>query len=480
MSPSNLVHLFLCFAVIVCTCVEGKTVFGKFLLEAGDFDTGPEHEVTKYSFAIGTGRVEGTFRYADPHTWMTSPALYLFRDESWDEYHTAPACTDKVKHAHASIPIGKVTRGHQQILHDGLGKADSTHIGATKDGRVEWQFSWEIEHETRTHGWFLIVADCALEQFNAKVTPMEYEIKLLNPGNTHLPADEHGLPKFYVFVLICMTGYGGFLTMMIMDHYKKSREVHLIVKLIAAAYLLQGISILYELIHLWYYKHNGYGIYYFDLLSEVLEGFSQTLIAFVLICLASGWTLVETEAIGSKKNSVATLLREPANLVKGANVVVFGIVTFVLLSFILQIMNKSHDDNFSKFHDYESTPGHILVGLRLFLGIFFVYSLHITIKHQENRGGDRLLLFLRRLMLLGGLWFLSFPTLVFVAGWFAHYLRHRIVSVGVLTIQTACLGILAHQFVSEHSTYFKLSTLAETGVLPGAGGLVRAPKISKD
>mmetsp|Transcript_12909 Transcript_12909/g.14940 ORF Transcript_12909/g.14940 Transcript_12909/m.14940 type:complete len:403 (+) Transcript_12909:2-1210(+) len=401
-------------------------------------------------------------------------------DESWEDYHNAPACTDKVKHAHASIPIGKVTRSHHEILHNGLGKADSTHIGTTPDGKVEWKFTWEIDHDKRTHGWFLIVADCALEQFNAKVTPMQYEIKLFNPGNTHLPADEHGLPKFYMFVLASMLAFGGYLGSLTLDHYKKSHEIHLIVKLIGAAYALQAISILYEIIHLWYYKYNGYGIYYFDLLSEVLEGFSQTLIAFVLICLASGWTLVETEAIGSKKNSVATLLREPSNLLKGANVVVFSIVAFVVLSFVLQIMNKSQDDNFSKFHDHESTPGHILVGLRFFLGIFFVYSLHVTIKHQENRGGDRLLAFLRRLMLLGGLWFLSFPLLVFIAGWFAHYLRHRIVSVGVLTLQTISLGILAHQFVSEHSTYFKLSTLADSGVLPGAGGLVRAPKVSKD
>ena len=74
--------------------------------------------VTKYSFAIGTGTVEGTFTYADTRNWATSPALYLFMDESWDKYHDAPACIEKVELAYAAIPIGTQTRSHHDILKD--------------------------------------------------------------------------------------------------------------------------------------------------------------------------------------------------------------------------------------------------------------------------------------------------------------------------------------------------------------------------
>ena len=105
----------------------------------------------------------------------------------WDDYHNAPSCMDKVKFADAAIPIGKMTQSHTGLLRDSLGKASSTDIEETEDGFVEWKFKWEIEHSVRTYGWFFIAADCALEQFNARVTPMTYEIRLLNPGNTHLP-----------------------------------------------------------------------------------------------------------------------------------------------------------------------------------------------------------------------------------------------------------------------------------------------------
>lgn len=339
---------------------------------------------------------------------------------------------------------------------------------------------WRVNHETRTHGWFIVAADCALEQYNAKVSHMDYKIQLINPGNTHLPADEYGLPKFYIVVFLFMTVTFIFLFRSFYAHFKNTRDAHLIVLLLMAAYGFQYMSIFYELVHLFFYKENGYGIPFCDLISEFCEGLSQTMIAFVLICLASGWTLVDMDYNKARGNAVGTLLRNPAQLVRGANVVIVGIIVFVFVSFVLQVLNKMNDDDFKKFHDHESFPGKLLVLLRFCLGLFFVYSFHVTIRFQESRGGEKLLAFLKRLRLLGGLWFLSFPLLVFIAEMFSHYLRHRIVSTGVLTIQTTLLSVLGYQFISESSTYHRLSTLADSGVLPGAGGFVKAPKASKD
>ena len=37
------------------------------------------------------------------------------------------------------------------------------------DDKYTWTFEWEIEENEKPHGWFLLAADCALEQYNAKV-----------------------------------------------------------------------------------------------------------------------------------------------------------------------------------------------------------------------------------------------------------------------------------------------------------------------
>ena len=217
-----------------------------------------------------------------------------------------------------------------------------------------------------------------------------------------------------------------------------------------------------------------------DLMSEFLDGGSQLAVSFVLICLASGWTLVQYEDDAVRANSVGSLLRHPGNMVKGANKLVFIVIGLVVGTTTLQLINKLGDDDFTKFHDYESRAGFMLVGVHLFLGTAFVGSLLATLRAQSKRGSEKLTVFLRRLLLLGGLWFLVFPVCVFFAGTLAHYNRHRFVSGSVLIVQTICLSMMFYQFTSSHSTYFKLSTLAEVGVLPGAGGFVKPQKLSKD
>ena len=451
-----------------------------------DLYTGPEYEIAKFSFVVGKGKIQGKFRYEDPHTWMTSPALYLFRDERWEDYHKAPACDDKTQFAFKAIPIGVVTPSHINVLHRELDAPTKTNIEKGPDGLMEWTFSWEFDTEERTRGWFLIAADCALEQFNAKVPPMQFEISLFNPGETHLPADEFGLPKLYLLTAVVLVAFGVYGISMVRQTKKETGgKTHLVVWLLGAAYVTLLASLGCELAHLQVYKHNGYGVWLFDLFSDLFDGLSQLTVAFVLICLASGWTLVEYEDDSVRKNSVGSLLRHPENMVKGANRVVFAALSVVVITTTLQIVNKLDGEDFTKFHDYESFSGKVLVYVHLGLGIFFVFSLIVTLRAQAKLkstqgGGDKLVIFLRRLLFFGGIWFLCFPFLVFIASFIAHYNRHRVVSGGVLLVQTACLLSLTHQFTSSHSQYHKLSTLADTGVLPGAGGFVKPQKLSKD
>lgn len=81
------------------------------------------------------------------------------------------------------------------------------------------------------------------------------------------------------------------------------------------------------------------------------------------------------------------------------------------------------------------------MAIRAFLAAVYVGSILMTIKTQQTRGGSETLIkFLKHLLLFGGAWFLCFPLLVFSAGFFWHYQRHRIVAGGVLLTQTFCLG----------------------------------------
>jgi hypothetical protein len=224
-----------------------------------------------------------------------------------------------------------------------------------EDDEAIWSFKWELESTERPHGWFIISADCALEQYNAKVSDMQYEITMLNPGDSHLPADELGLPLFYYTSWVTMVGSGCYCLTLVKKHLAETRQkIHLVVKLLIAAYLLQFLSLTCEIIHLWRYMGNGVGSFFMDFVSELLEGLSSMVISFVLICLASGWTLVETEADDRKTNSVATMLRDPRVLFKGSNAGVAICLIIMGANTALVFWNKAHDDTFAKFHDHES------------------------------------------------------------------------------------------------------------------------------
>ncbi|KAH9261455.1 hypothetical protein BASA81_000099 [Batrachochytrium salamandrivorans] len=337
--------------------VESKTVSGTFQLTAGDFTSGPEYEISKFSFVVGKGQIRGEFKYQDPQTWMTSPALYLFRDESWSDYHKALTCEDKATFAFKAILIGKPTQSHMKLLKRQLDAPALASLEQDTDGLMKWKFSWEFDTEERTTGWFLIAADCALEQFNAEVPKMHYEIELLNPDNTHLPADEFGLPKLYLVTFVFLILYSVKLVLFDMQSKRPDgdrEKIQLVVYLLFFSYFALTASLGSELAHLFVYKQNGRGVYLFDLMSDVFDGICQLTVAFVLICLASGWTLVEMEDDSVKKNSLGSLLRHPQNLVKGGNVVGFAVAFVVLVSFVLQFLNKQLDEDFTKFHDYDS------------------------------------------------------------------------------------------------------------------------------
>lgn len=481
-------------------CVKessGKYVSGVFQLDAGDFISGPEYEITKFFFSQGVAHISGEFQYLQRDAnWHTFPALFLFNDKDFQGYHDAVTCEDKVELAKAVIPIGQDGAGRGGGRRNRFLGGDSSARGQIKESNVEletdaktgeeyavWSFHWELNQRERTHGWFLIAADCALEQYGTKVAPMKYNIILLNDGMDQLTANEYGMQTVYFLMLILMTVFGVYVVALARKHAADtSGKIHLIVKIFLICFLFQYVSIMFEFIHLWYYRSNGYGVHFLDLFSELLEAFSTLLISFVLICLACGWTLVDTTADAKKGSSVASILGNPKSLLDGhkvvSNLLVIGMIFIVAFTTILVVLNKSKEDDFTKFHDHESGPGKILVTFRLVLGILYIFCFRATVAAQAAKGigGGNLGTFLKKLMLFGAIWFLSFPALVFSAGMYPLHWRHRYVAGGTLIIQSICLVGLANQFLSGSSTYSKLSTIWESGLLPGAGGLMTATK----
>lgn len=122
------------------------------------------------------------------------------------------------------------------------------------------------------------------------------------------------------------------------------------------------------------------------------------MIAYLLLSLACGWTLVEG-AVTSKSSSPIN----PEALGEDHPATMF-IFALVILTIILQLLNKLIlFDDFTKFHDYESWPGFLLVFVRAVLSGVFSYQIRQTIKYQikSRGGGGRVGAFMSKLEVLG-------------------------------------------------------------------------------
>jgi hypothetical protein len=453
--PSLLFLLLLLLPYI--SLVSSKYISGRTTLQ-----TGYTFPVGKFSFRPpGDGTVKGSVLYRGP----ARGTLYLFMDTEWQNYHTKEDHCVRMSFATSKLKVGSVHHEKQGLDVIGRGILTSSVIDRP-DGQSEWEFTWQIEHQVRTYGYYLVFGICDAEDDGGGVRwkPIEYRITLLNPGNDHFPGDEHGLLTTYTIALVMLLGFAAYSIVLkpgtFVDTYGV-RPPGMVTLLVTLAYMAEVFSLLSEILHLWWYSSNGYGIFAFDLLSEILEGFAQTVLGYLLIAFACGWTLIEGALTAKHNNPVNPEALGEDHI---TTVFMFGIV---LLTILLQLLNKVVlFDDFTKFHDHETWPGILHVCVRAMLAMVFSTEIIKTIQFQSRRGGGgRAIQFLRSLALWGGIWFWCFPILVAVASLFAHYLRHRVVTGGVLVLQTGCLMMLTGQLTRDYSSYSKAHVYGGT-VLP--------------
>jgi len=473
-------------ATLLAALVRAELIDGSFTISSGDFDHFPMIELKRFTFGVGKGRISGKVTY-DTMTlhqnFFHSPALLLFDDSKWEAYHDNrkyPSCQDKGVLASQMIKIGETSHGDAGVA-DTIKAAKVTSHVDDVDGTTTFSFQWEIEHEARAHSWYLVASDCALEQ-NQGQDDMAYEITFLGEGGTQLSAEDGGMVFVYLAAVVMMGlggVYGAYLTNQHLE--ETQRGIHLVVRLLAAAYCVQCLSIGLESMHLTLIEVYGAGSFLMDTVAEICEGLATLLISFILICLASGWTLVESSEDRNRVNSVATILRDPKLLFRGFNLAVALVLVMLTASVCLIIFNKQGDGDFRKFHDHESFAGRLLIALRLFLGAYFAFSLVTTLRSQRQHShlskDQTMESFLKSLLFLGTSYFLIFPIVVYIAEVFLpHYERHFFVETSVITVQCAIMAALAYQFLAKSSVYRRLSTVWESGMLPTAGGLAKPTK----
>jgi len=389
------------------------------------------------------GRGERSWQYASKFAYATGRGAYQARAKLRD------ASCEKLPHVDLNVVLDEdwdrmriSTAGNQTA---GVVARRTLRLPLGASG--EWG-AWTrgtVSQNLRTHIWYFILSSCRGEGFDGSDFGVDFEIRANQFDGSEFSIEQRHMPTISRLAWCALTAF----LLQFAAGCRRVRQsmgtVHPVINALAATGVLQWAALSLQALHLGMYKRDGVGAARAADLAEVAFMLSQTVSATLLILIGHGYTLSCSDTAGTGP------LRPTA-----AAVMVFHVV--------LVALDRLRGDTSCKYHEHEGAIGWLLTALRLLLYTWFMAGL----KALRRGGGLKLCSFLQRFQLAGTMYFAAYPALFLLVQVFAPYLRHPIMYVGLLTMQTASTVWLARLFLSR-GAYFELSSLGSS-LLPGAAG----------
>jgi len=437
----------------------------------------------------------------------------VFNEKGFETFRTllekGSLCDQRLKHAHKRYAVTRkpATRLQVQL---GYGVSDA----------------WRNEGPSQV--FYIYATDCALEFYNAKSVPsVKYDLEIQTEHLGHLPSDEWGLLTFNFFFFLALSGLFAMLLLRCKELYRKHKQVHIFVLVVAGAYALQIVSLFCEMCHLIVYNWNGKGLrwrhtfFALDFVAEIAQGTSEHLVALLLIFLACGWTTtnlhdfvqsvstttaaaiaanggsgigpvssgggsqdptlvqvglrvlakaLQHPKVNKMARTLTKQLRSPAqSIFRKVSLGGLFVAWLTALHLALEMLGRQYHDEFSQFHDHEHWPGRCILFLRLVLWCMFVTGAYMTYSSCKKQTDLRKSML--NLALFGSIWLLAFPVSVLFADMLAPRFRHRVVYIGSVLLQTVALHYLVYLGLFS-KTFTKVSSIAnpsKASTLPSEG-----------
>ncbi|XP_048197135.1 integral membrane protein GPR180 isoform X1 [Perognathus longimembris pacificus] len=301
--------------------------------------------------------------------------------------------------------------------------------------------------------WRVFYADmytCKDEEENAQEEDIPFEMMLLNPdaeGNPfdHFSARESGLHEFFFLLVLVYFVIACVYAQSLWQAIKKGGPMHMILKVLTTALLLQAGSALANYIHFSRYSKDGIGVPFMGSLAEFFDIASQIQMLYLLLSLCMGWTIVRL-----KKSQSRPLQWDSTPASTG--IAVFIVVTQSVLLLWEQFEDTSHHSA----HSHHNLAGILLIILRICLAFSLGCGLYqiITVERSTLKR-EFYITFAKGCTL----WFLCHPALAFISVIFNDYQRDKVIIIGVILCQSTSMVILYRLFLS-HSLYWEVSSLS--------------------
>eukprot|EP00826_Nyctotherus_ovalis_P046724 TRINITY_DN5314_c0_g3_i1.p1 TRINITY_DN5314_c0_g3~~TRINITY_DN5314_c0_g3_i1.p1 ORF type:complete len:489 (+),score=117.75 TRINITY_DN5314_c0_g3_i1:23-1468(+) len=376
--------------------------------------------ITKFGISIGRGAFEIKARFKKPfNTLASTPRQQVFTfttnfylDSKWYAAMEELDCSAKAEHKIRAETISINANGEWSEVKRGY-----------------------LKQHTRPYVWFLAADDCnsSMHLKHPTMPPVQIYIKFTGEDDTEFSHEEIGLLGLYSISLIVYTLILGYNVYSYYKNVKKTERADNPILILLIAVGLEFLSILFMWTHLLVYSKDGEGLGVCHVIAVVAEVGSQFFLSVLLILISWGWTI---------------------NYLEFADLEIYIalLVMLLLLHLLVAGMTQLTSDAYHKYDDYEGVQGIILVVFRLGMFAYFLYGMRDTYRVSRPKAK----LFLKPFAISAGLYLISFPLLVLTCQVFAHYVRHKVMVIGSIVVQSVALCTLLQLFIGK-TAYTKVS-----------------------
>ncbi|XP_052355514.1 integral membrane protein GPR180-like [Oncorhynchus keta] len=417
--------MFTFTAFLLCIpATFGKTVSGVFKSDAAREQNG--QYITKFMYNVGRGLV--VCRLENATLAMEKESRLLLFPETEDGFDIDNlSCHDRLSKAQLSIRLS------------------------------EEEHNQSIPHLHSPTAWMALYADrytCGEGGIIPAHGDLTFTILLFNPdsaGNPleHFSAEEAGLYSFYCLLILAYFVASCIYIQPLWMALRKGGPMQTVLKVLSTALALQGISALFNYIHLARYARDGVGIPIMGSLAEFCDMVSQVSMLYMLLSLCVGWTLSKNRKPQSRPLQWDS---SPASKALAMG----GVVT----QGVLLLWEQYEETEHHSYHAQRSIAGLLLISLRIILALLLASVLYTIISTERSAlKRDFYLSFAKGCFI----WFLCHPVLVLLSVVFNEHQREKVVTIGVILCQAISVVILYQLFLSR-SLYWEVSSLSSVSL----------------
>ncbi|XP_036612625.1 integral membrane protein GPR180 [Trichosurus vulpecula] len=301
--------------------------------------------------------------------------------------------------------------------------------------------------------WYVFYVDkftCDDDFENSELEDISFEMILLNPdaaGNPldHFSAGESGLHEFFFLLVLVYFVAACIYAQSLWQAIKKGGPMHMVLKVLTTALLLQAGSALTNYLHFSSYSKDGIGVPFMGSLAEFCDIASQIQMLYLLLSLCMGWTIGRM-----KKYQSRPLQWDSTPASTGIAVVI------VIIQSILLLWEQFEDTNHHSYHEQHNLAGILLIILRVCLALSIGCGLYQIITVERSTLKREFYITFAKGCIL---WFLCHPGLATISVIFSDYQREKAITIGVIICQSVSMVILYRLFLS-HSLYWEVSSLS--------------------